>query len=297
MSTAPVAIERLAGLPADFDARFRAPCRPAIVSGALSGWKALAWTPQWFAARYGEVESHASVQLPQTGVVYLQKEKAHRRVLKVRELVGLMDSGACCYVDQADVGRFPGLLEGCPVASVLPAGRHVVNLWIGARTRSGLHYDPMDNFLVQLHGTKTAILAAPADRRNLYPFADNVSKSRIDPEAPDAGRYPRVRRATFFTGELAPGDMLYIPRGWWHFLRAPGSSISLNLWHEPALTLGEELRGLAELGPACWARTARDFVWHGLLRRPYEQRLYSPPPTGKQLYDLCAMSLAGRPLP
>jgi lysine-specific demethylase 8 len=229
--------------------------------------------------------------------VYQQTEKAHRQTLKVRELVQMMQCGTSCYLDQADVGHFPGLLEGSPVPSLVPAGRHFVNLWIGARTRSGLHYDPMDNCLLQLHGSKVAILAAPADRRNLYPFADNVAKSRIDPEAPDAARFPRVQEATFFTGELAPGDLLYIPRGWWHFLRAPASSISLNLWHEPALTLGDELRGLAELGPACWARTARDFLWHGLLRRPYEQRLYSPPPTGKQLYDLCAMGIAGRPLP
>lgn len=295
--SAAVAIERLAGLPADFDARYRAPCRPVIASGALAGWKALDWTPEWFNARYGDIESHASVQLPQTGVVYQQTEKAHRQTLKVRELVQMMQCGTSCYLDQADVGHFPGLLEGSPVPSLVPAGRHFVNLWIGARTRSGLHYDPMDNCLLQLHGSKVAILAAPADRRNLYPFADNVAKSRIDPEAPDAARFPRVQEATLFTGELAPGDLLYIPRGWWHFLRAPASSISLNLWHEPALTLGDELRGLAELGPACWARTARDFLWHGLLRRPYEQRLYSPPPTGKQLYDLCAMGIAGRPLP
>ena len=33
-------------------------------------------------------------------------------------------------------------------------------------------------------------------------------------------------------------------------------------------------------------RLVRDFVWHGVLRRPYARRLYSPPPTGVMLYEL-----------
>lgn len=297
MSAKRVAIERVAQLPADFDRRFRAPRLPLIVSGAASAWPAARWTPQTLKARYGEVETTATVQLPEAGVVYLQTEKAHRRTLKVREFVDLMDSGACCYIDQADLARFPGLADDCPAEALLPAGRRLVNLWVGARTRSGLHYDPMDNFLVQVYGAKRAILAAPGARRAVYPFPDNVAKSRIDPEAPDERRFPRVREATFLEGSLEPGDMLYIPRGWWHHLRAHSRSISLNFWHDPALTVGEELAGLADLGPAYWARIARDFVWHGVLRRPYERRLYSPPPTGKQLYDLFATRFPGKPLP
>lgn len=290
-------IERLAAFPADFDARHRAARVPAIITGAAAAWPAARWTPQSFRARCGDVETTASVQLPEAGVVYLQQDRAHRRTLRVAEFVDLMEAGACCYIDQAELARFPGLAGECPADSLLPPGRRFVNLWVGARTRSGLHYDPMDNFLVQLHGDKTAVLAPPGARRALYPFPDNVAKSRIDADAPDERRYPRVAQVGFLEGVLSPGDLLYIPRGWWHHLRARASSISLNLWHEPALGVAEELRALAELGPACWARVARDFLWHGVLRRPYARRLYSPPPTGKQLYDLFAMGLAGKPLP
>ena len=287
-------IERLTGFPADFDQRYREARNPVIISGAMTGMPVSRWTPESFKAQFGDVETAATVQLPETGVVYLSKEKAHRRTLKVREFVELMDSGACCYIDQADIGRFPGLAEACPIDTLIPAGRRFVNLWIGARTRSGLHYDTMDNFLVQVFGDKIAILAAPSDRKDLYPFGDNIAKSRIDPEQPDTGRYPRAKEVTFRVGTLGPGDLLYIPRGWWHFLRAPDRSISLNLWHEPALTLADELGAIRELGPRVWARVARDFIWHGLMRRPFEQRLYSPPPTGKLLYDLSAMKLSGK---
>ncbi len=292
MSPQQSSIARLDSFPAEFDRDYREPRRPVIITGAVKDWPAATWTPDGFRTRFGDVETLATVQLPETGVVYLRKDKAHRRKLKVREFVDLMDSGACCYIDQSDLRQFPGLAEACRAETLLPKGRHFVNLWIGARTRSGLHYDPMDNFFVQIFGEKVAILGAPEDRARLYPFPDNIAKSRIDPEAPDTTRYPAVERVTFFTETLRPGDLLYIPRGWWHFLRAPGSSISLNLWHEPALTLANELRAIVSLGPPVWARVTRDFIWHGVLRRPYEQRLYSPPPTGKLLHDLCAMALS-----
>jgi hypothetical protein len=289
-----IGIERMAGFPPDFDLQYRVQRRPVIVADAVADWPALQWTPALFAALFGEIETAATVQLSETGVVYLQNEKAHRRTLKVREFIEMMESGACCYIDQADIDRFPGLASACPIDTLVPAGRRFVNLWMGARTRSGLHYDSMDNFLIQCYGDKAVILAAPDDRRSLYPFADNIAKSRIDPEEPDTVRYPRAKRVTFFVGTLKPGELLYIPRGWWHFLRASEQSISVNLWHEPALTLADEFGAICALGPASWARITRDFIWHGVMRRPFERRLYSPPPTGKQLYDLCATLLSGK---
>ena len=297
MTGSSTSIERLVEFPLDFGPRYRAPRHPVIVTGQVAHWPALAWTPRSLDAQFGSVETQASVQLPESGVVYLRTDNAHRCSMKFCDFVELMESGACCYIDQADLGQFPGLADGCPIDELLPPGRHIVNLWIGARTRSGLHYDPMDNYLIQLYGEKSVILAAPGDRRGLYPFTDNLAKSQIDPEIPDLSRFPRTQSVTFFTGNLQPGDLLYIPRGWWHFLRAPDQSISVNLWHEPALTVADELGAIAALGPAGWARVTRDFLWHGVLQRPFERRLYSPPPTGKQLYDLCAAMFSTRSVP
>jgi hypothetical protein len=292
-----VPIDRFTAFPEHFDRDYRAPRRPAIISGAVDDWPVRRWTPRMLDEEFGDIETPATVDLPESGVVYLRQEKAHRRTMTVRELVALMESGAPCYIDQADISRFPKLADACPIDSLIAQGRRFVNLWVGARTRSGLHYDPMDNYLIQIYGRKEAILAAPADRKSLYPFPDNIAKSRVDPEAPDLEQFPKARRATFWTGTLEPGDLLYIPRGWWHFLRAPEASISVNLWHDPALTLSDELGAVAALGPRGWARVTRDFIVHGALNRPYERRLYSPPPTGKQIYDLCKLLVSGRPLP
>jgi lysine-specific demethylase 8 len=292
-----IPIDRFTAFPESFERDYRAPRRPAIISGAVDDWPVRRWTPRTFKDECGAIETLATVQLPEKGVVYLQADKAHRRTVTVGEFVDLMSSGSPCYIDQADIQRFPRLAESCPIDSLVAQGRRFINLWVGAMTRSGLHYDPMDNYLIQIYGKKEAILAPPRGRRLLYPFADNIAKSRVDPEDPDLKRFPKVRRVVFSIGTLEPGDLLYIPRGWWHFLRAPEQSISLNLWHEPALSLADELGSVAALGPRGWARVACDFLVHGALNRPYERRLYSPPPTGKQLYDLCKMLLSGKVLP
>ncbi len=292
-----VPIDRFSAFPENFDRDYRVPRRPAIISGAVENWPVRQWTPQTLKREFGSIETSATVQLPEKGVVYLETEKAHRRTLTVSEFVDLMTFGAPCYIDQADIERFPGLADACPIDSLIAQGRRFVNLWVGAKTRSGLHYDPMDNYLIQIYGEKAAILAPPGDRRKLYPFPDNVAKSRVDPEDPDLERFPKAERVVFSIGTLNPGDLLYIPRGWWHFLRAPHQSISLNLWHEPALSIRDELTSVIALGPRGWARVTRDFIVHGAMNRPYERRLYSPPPTGKQIFDLFKMLVRGKPLP
>jgi len=38
--------------------------------------------------------------------------------------------------------------------------------------------------------------------------------------------------------------------------------------------------------PSIWFALVRDFLWHGVLQRPVEYRLYCLPPTGKMAYEL-----------
>jgi len=139
------------------------------------------------------------------------------------------------------------------------------------------------------------ILAAPQDARFLHTFPDSHTKSQVAPEHPDLRAHPRLRHATLLEGTLLPGDVLFIPKGWWHYLRSSERSISLTCWHGTPMSPQEDaLALLSTAGVRMWARLGRDFVWNGLLRRPYRLRLYSLPPPGVLLYDLIANSLPTR---
>jgi len=268
--------------------------QPAVLAGAASQWPALAeWTPDRLAQRFGALEITPTLNLPDTGVPYAAADNRHRKSMTLQAFVDHLRTGDRCYMDQADLSRFPGLATEHGMPALMGDGPGIISLWLGSGTRSGLHYDLNDNFLAQIHGVKHAALVSPAEGGLVYPFGDCVTKSQVDPDSPDLARFPRFARATVWRATLTPGDVLYMPRGWWHYLHAPEVSVSLSCWYGQGMTVGQQVAAVNQAGAGVWLRVLRDFFWHGVAKRPYQQRLYSPPPTGKLLYDL----LFGTPTP
>ncbi len=282
-----------------FDREYREPARPVVLRGAAAAWPATrAWSPEMFAERFGDVVIRPSVNLPDTEVPYRARDVDHRQTMTVRELVGRMNAGDRCYIDQAIVGMYQGLDDEYDFRSLQPPNILAVLVWIGSRTRSGLHYDYVDNLFAQVHGTKAAILAAPEEAPNLHVFSDSHTKSQVAPQHPDLRAHPRLRRATLVETNLEPGDVLYLPRGWWHYFASSDRSISLSCWHGTPLGPMHDVKvmmSIRQVRP--WLRLLRDFSWNGVLRRPYQPRLFSPPPTGVMLYQLLAGALTRRPPP
>ena len=55
--------------------------------------------------------------------------------------------------------------------------------------------------------------------------------AQVDVEDPQAATvWPRFAEARQWTCVLAPGELLYIPRGWWHHVRALSASFSVSFW-------------------------------------------------------------------
>jgi hypothetical protein len=108
-----------------------------------------------------------------------------------------------------------------------------LNLWIGPHGHvECLHYDAMDGTLMQLHGSKRVVLFPPSQTFNLYPFPFYAHLryglklrswfSRVYPDQPDFETFPRLRQALQHRSDiiLQPGELLYIPAGWWHEVTA-----------------------------------------------------------------------------
>jgi hypothetical protein len=263
--------------------------------GAAASWPAVSsWTPDLLGERFANLAVTPSVNLPDTEVPYQHRDRDFRRSMTMAEFVRRMHSGERCYLDQMNAAFCDGLGADYDFAAFEPEDVKVVALWMGAYTCSGLHYDWVDNLFAQVYGTKQVILAPPEDGPNLYPFPDNHTKSRVAPRHPDLRAFPRFRTARLFAGVVEPGDVLYIPKGWWHFFAAPASSISLTCWYGAPLAPGREIEALLRLrSPRIWARVVRDFMWHGVLARPHQNRLYGLPPSGLMLYELVRNHVAG----
>ena len=133
-----------------------------------------------------------------------------------------------------------------------------INLWLGQAKEqsSNLHFDDGDNLYVVVYGRKRFRYYSPKDAFNMYTrgIIDLVDKagamhfalneqlhfteqdrphfSNVDPLAPDFEKYPLFRNAVQGQCDLNPGDLLYLPAGWFHHVTSYDLSFALNFWSE-----------------------------------------------------------------
>ena len=121
-----------------------------------------------------------------------------------------------------------------------------VMLWLGPRgTVSPLHYDPLDNLLIQMAGKKRVLLypktaglaemGAAEEAVWVYAGADGMqyNTSPVDVEEPSKSlvKYPLFANSPQgIVCTLDPGDLLFIPAKWWHHVRSLSRSVSVNAW-------------------------------------------------------------------
>lgn len=64
------------------------------------------------------------------------------------------------------------------------------------------------------------------------PFEESTVYSQINIQNPDLTKFPKFQNAEPFVIDLVPGDVLYVPHNWWHYVESLNDSISINTWVE-----------------------------------------------------------------
>jgi hypothetical protein len=122
--------------------------------------------------------------------------------LRVPELTRLLRDGATLILDAVDELHEPLTALAENLERTFQA--HVqINAYAGWRTSQGFdcHWDDHDVFILQVAGRKHWKIYGLTRE---YPLARDVEPALDPPDAP------------LWDGLLRAGDMLYIPRGWWH---------------------------------------------------------------------------------
>ena len=128
-------------------------------------------------------------------------------------------------------------------------------IWIGNRIRVAPHYDTKENVACCAAGRRRFTLFPPGQIANLYPGPFELTPagtpvSMVDLAKPDLAAHPRFAEAwqSATQAELAPGDAIYIPYGWWHGVESLDPvSILVNYWWAPGQPdgIGSPYDGLA----------------------------------------------------
>ncbi|WP_375785813.1 cupin-like domain-containing protein [Bradyrhizobium sp. Pha-3] len=157
--------------------------------------------------------------------------------------------------------------------------------WLGPRsTVQTFHQDNEGvgivnhNLFMQICGHKYVAIAAPTETAvfESRPLAPGVTRhSSLDPRHPESQCVATLQHAI-----LQPGDLLYIPPMWWHFLVSIDVSLSLSRWWF-SNRIAQELYALTQ--PECYRPkssesplTERDYlfdiaslggekIFHGLI--------------------------------
>jgi hypothetical protein len=256
LSTATV--ERVARLtPAEFRAGFFRPGRPVLITDMATQWPACRrWSFDFFAT----LDPGRAVTLEQGNV--LQGETAFASAPLgdyLSELAGAPGSAAqgsgepAVPAPGADADKrylsmfrvfeqFPQLRADVDF-SLLEAVtlKRVYFAWLGpAGTLTGYHIDWIHNILAQISGRKRVWLVPPSASRAMYPsrkYDYRSTLSEVEPSTWDAAKHPLFADVRPAEVTLEPGQMLFIPRGWWHRVQSLTPSISINAF-------GQDLTGL-----------------------------------------------------
>jgi ribosomal protein L16 Arg81 hydroxylase len=221
----------------EFVRRYVAPRRPVIIVGAMEDWPArLLWSAESLAARFCErpvpvasVAERRVINDPAMGIPY--REEALGACIERLQSGCPVDGYAMFLLEQT----LPELEDDLRTPSFAPRAPWAIRkFWLSAAdTRSPLHMDLPDNLFAQFVGRKRVTLYSPSQELRLYrhaPWSRIPQVSRVDAEDPNLARFPRFARARSVRCVVAPGELLYIPRFWWHQVRSLEFAVSVNYW-------------------------------------------------------------------
>jgi hypothetical protein len=229
----PPAIPRVAGMdPATFLQNHYIPLRPVILEGLVNHWPARTrWSLEHFRTLGNpEVEVQAARD---TDPDFEMNSPTLKRIMPWHAFLDrLAETEATNDIymtaNNGSVNRkalSPLWDEIAGIPGYLAANRMGDGfLWVGPRgTITPWHHDLTQNFLLQLQGTKKVTLASPSEtprmQNHRHCFSRFGTRADLSGE-PDA---PRT-----FEAIIGPGDILFIPVGWWHHVEGLTQTIGMS---------------------------------------------------------------------
>ena len=219
----------------DFVQNYVKPQRPLVIENLVDGWPAVGkWNFEYIKDKVGDKvvplyddrpvdyrdgfnEPHAKMKMSEY-IDLLQREPTRYRIFLynvLKEVPELQDD-----FDFPDLGL--RLMKSLPML-----------FFGGEDSFTFMHYDiDLANILhFHFQGKKECILFPYNEKKHLYkiPFS-LITHEAINFSEPDFERWPALQNARGYKTELEHGHVLYMPEGYWHYMKyiTPGFSMSMR---------------------------------------------------------------------
>jgi hypothetical protein len=219
----------------DFIQNYVKPQKPLVIENLIEDWPAYTkWNLDYIKEAVGEKEvplyddrpvdykdgfnePHAKMKMKDY-IDLLQKEPTRYRIFLyniLKEVPSL----------QKDF-KFPDI--GLRIMKSMPM------LFFGGQDSfTFMHYDiDLANILhFHFHGKKECILFPYEEKKYLYKVPNSlITHESIDFSNPDLEKWPALKKAKGYIAELEHGHVLYMPEGYWHYMKyiTPGFSMSMR---------------------------------------------------------------------
>ncbi|MBW8880291.1 MAG: cupin-like domain-containing protein [Asticcacaulis sp.] len=241
--------------PETFVTRILPEGRPVLMKGLLDAWPAvkLGRTSPLAVGQYLKtfdrgnpatvLEANAAVKGRFAYGPDMYDFNFHRRTKSISaaidQLLAAMDhpNPPYTYIQSTPIAdHLPGFLADNIHPLVPPA--IPPRIWISNATRAQTHNDHDHNLACVVAGHRRFTLFPPEQVKNLYigpldhtPSGRAISLASL--EDPDFDKFPRFRDAlaTAEVAEMAPGDVLYVPKYWWHHVQSLDPfNVLVNYW-------------------------------------------------------------------
>lgn len=265
---------------------------PVVINGLAERWEGIKWNFHTLKDIIGDKEVRALTNLPATGGKLDGGHGCYERVMSFGCFVDLAhdEHAKPCYLGYV---RYNELFDDIKSYFLFEkitenySGGSDTRFWIGSKgTCSGLHSDLKDNLFLQVHGYKTVYLVPFEDTPYVYPYLDNIVNSRIDCENFLLSEFPLFTKARVYKVTVSPGDLMFIPKGWWHYISSSTPSISVNHWFGQPILGSAYCKMLVRLGPSYVIRTLRDMLVYSIAGKTYKKEFFfTPQSTGERLFN------------
>ncbi|MEM9838501.1 MAG: cupin-like domain-containing protein [Pseudomonadota bacterium] len=278
-----------------FQQEVRTAGQPVIVRGLVKEWPAVA------AARSGpnDIADHLrSLDVGARVPTFVARPEVQGRYFYSPDMRGFnyekrdvpFSSVLDKLLEQMDRPEPMGIYAGAsPATQTLPnfSDQHTIDLvgadvvpkvWVGNGAQIAPHFDISENIACVVSGLRRFVIFPPDQIANLYvgPIDHNMAgqpASLVDLHAIDFSIFPRFEHAveSALLAELHPGDAIYIPSLWWHFVQSTGPlNVLVNYWFDsmrhgsPMNVLGLALlvlRDLPEHDRAAWRLVFEHYIF------------------------------------